>query len=60
MAPLMRILLLTALFALSFDTVSRSALFAMTAAQFGGLQHALMLGLLLMLSMLVTDGINGL
>lgn len=49
-----------ALFALSFDTVSQAALFAMTATQFGGVQHALMLGLLFMLGMLVTDGINGL
>ena len=49
-----------ALFALSFDTVSQSALFALTATQFGGLQHALALGLLFVLGMLVTDGINGL
>lgn len=49
-----------ALFALSFDTVSQAALFAMTATQFGGAQHALVLGLLFMLGMLVTDGINGL
>jgi high-affinity nickel-transport protein len=49
-----------ALFALSFDTVSQAALFALTAAQFGGWQTALMFGLLFMLGMLVTDGINGL
>ncbi|MEW6164657.1 MAG: nickel transporter [Pseudomonadota bacterium] len=49
-----------ALFALSFDTVSQAALFALTAAQFGGWHHALLLGLLFMLGMLVTDGINGL
>jgi high-affinity nickel-transport protein len=53
------IALVGALFALSFDTISQAALFAMTAAQFGGWQHALMLGLLFMLGMLVTDGING-
>jgi high-affinity nickel-transport protein len=52
--------LVGALFALSFDTVSQSALFALTAAQFGGLEHALALGLLFVLGMLVTDGINGL
>ncbi len=52
--------LVGALFALSFDTISQSALFAMTATQFGGLQHAVMLGLLFVLGMLVTDGINGL
>lgn len=48
-----------ALFALSFDTVSQSALFALTAAQFGGLGHALMLGGLFVLGMLVADGLNG-
>ncbi len=52
--------LVGALFALSFDTVSQSALFALTATQFGGLAHALALGLLFVLGMLVTDGINGL
>jgi high-affinity nickel-transport protein len=52
--------LVGALFALSFDTVSQSALFALTATQFGGLEHAVMLGLLFVLGMLVTDGINGL
>lgn len=52
--------LVGALFALSFDTVSQSALFALTAAQFGGVQHAVFLGLLFVLGMLVTDGINGL
>jgi nickel/cobalt transporter (NiCoT) family protein len=49
-----------ALFALSFDTVSQSALFALTAARFGGIGHALFLGALFVLGMLVTDGINGL
>lgn len=48
-----------ALFALSFDTVSQSALFAMTAAQFGGLVHALTLALLFVLGMLLADGLNG-
>ena len=52
--------LVGSLFALSFDTISQSALFALTAAQFGGLEHALTLGLLFVLGMLVTDGINGL
>jgi high-affinity nickel-transport protein len=52
--------LVGALFALSFDTVSQSALFAMTATQFGGVWHALFLGGLFVLGMLVTDGINGL
>jgi high-affinity nickel-transport protein len=53
------IALVGALFALSFDTISQAALFALTATRFGGWQHALMLGLLFMLGMLVTDGING-
>jgi high-affinity nickel-transport protein len=52
--------LVGALFAFSFDTVSQSALFALTATQFGGMQHAVVLGLLFVLGMLVTDGINGL
>jgi high-affinity nickel-transport protein len=52
--------LVGALFALSFDTISQSALFALTASQFGGVQHAVFLGLLFVLGMLVTDGINGL
>jgi len=52
--------LVGALFALSFDTLSQAAFFALTATQFGGWQHALLLALLFMLGMLVTDGINGL
>lgn len=49
-----------ALFALSFDTVSQAALFAVTAVHFGGLAHAVSLGVLFLLGMLVTDGLNGL
>ena len=49
-----------ALFALSFDTLSQAAFFALTATQFGGWQHALLLAVLFMLGMLLTDGINGL
>ena len=52
--------LVGALFAFSFDTLSQAALFALTATQYGGWAHALTLGLLFMLGMLVTDGINGL
>jgi len=54
------IALVGALFALSFDTMSQAALFALTATQYGGWEHALALGLLFMLGMLLTDGINGL
>ena len=52
--------LVGALFAVSFDTIGQSALFALTAIQFGGVGHALALGLLFTFGMLVTDGINGL
>lgn len=48
-----------ALFALSFDTLSQSALFAVMAVRFGGVGHALTLGLLFVLGMLVADGANG-
>ena len=52
--------LVGALFALSFDTLSQAAFFALTATQFGGWQHALLLATLFMAGMLLTDGINGL
>ncbi len=52
--------LVGALFALSFDTLSQAAFFALTATQFGGWQHALLLAALFMCGMLLTDGINGL
>lgn len=48
-----------ALFALSFDTVSQAALFALASMHFGGWQHAVLLGMLFMFGMLGTDGING-
>jgi high-affinity nickel-transport protein len=49
-----------ALFALSFDTMSQAALFAVTATQHGGVGHALGLGLAFTLGMLLADGANGL
>ncbi|MBI5899140.1 MAG: nickel transporter [Rhodocyclales bacterium] len=49
-----------ALFALSFDTLSQAALFAITATQHGGLAHTAMLGLAFTLGMLLADGANGL
>lgn len=52
--------LVGALFALSFDTISQAALFALAAAQFGGWQHALLIGSTFLLGMLFTDGLNGL
>lgn len=52
--------LVGALFALSFDTLSQAAFFALSATQFGGWQHALLLAGLFTAGMLLTDGINGL
>lgn len=49
-----------ALFAISFDTVSQAALFALAAGRFGGVPEALMVCGLFVLGMLVVDGINGL
>ena len=49
-----------ALFALSFDTMSQAALFAVTATQHGGIAHALMLGVAFTTGMLLADGANGL
>ena len=54
------IALVGALFALSFDTLSQAAFFALTATQFGGAGHAFLLASLFMAGMLLTDGINGL
>jgi high-affinity nickel-transport protein len=48
------------LFALSFDTMSQAALFALTATQFGGTAHALALALAFTAGMLAVDGANGL
>jgi high-affinity nickel-transport protein len=47
------------LFALSFDTVSQAALFALAAGRFGGVTQALFVAGLFVLGMLVVDGING-
>lgn len=54
------IALVGALFALSFDTISQAALFAVTATQFGGWTHSVALGLAFMLGMMLADGANGL
>ena len=48
------------LYAISFDTVSQSVMFALTATRFGGLASALFIGSLFVLGMFVTDGLNGL
>jgi high-affinity nickel-transport protein len=49
-----------AAFALSFDTVSQAALFSLTASSLAGWLFSLGLGVLFMVGMMVTDGINGL
>jgi high-affinity nickel-transport protein len=54
------IALVGGLFAVSFDTISQAALFAITANQFGGWEHAVALGLAFMLGMTLVDGANGL
>jgi high-affinity nickel-transport protein len=48
-----------ALFALSFDTISQAALFALAATRFGGVADALLVASLFVLGMLAVDGING-
>lgn len=53
------IMLIGAMFAVSFDTVSLAALFAVAAKQFGGSLEAFLMGLTFMIGMLATDGING-
>lgn len=54
------IVLVGALFALSFDTVSQTSLFALAAQHVGGWSFSLLLGLAFMAGMMVTDGANGL
>jgi len=48
-----------ALFALSFDTISQAALFALAATRFGGVIDALLVASLFVLGMLFVDGVNG-
>lgn len=54
------IVLVGALFAFSFDTLSQAALFSATATQHGGTPHALLLACCFMSGMIVTDAVNGL
>lgn len=49
-----------ALFAISFDTLSQTALFALAAVASDGIARVLLLALLFLGGMLITDGINGL
>jgi nickel/cobalt transporter (NiCoT) family protein len=48
------------LYAISFDTVSQSVMFALTATRVGGLASSLFVGGLFVLGMFATDGLNGL
>ncbi len=56
----MTVMLVGAVFAVSFDTVGQAAFFALTAARFGGVWHAMVLALLFGAGMVMTDAINGL
>jgi len=49
-----------ALFAISFDTVSQAALFAVLPAKFAGIEATLLLAILFTLGMALVDGLNGL
>jgi high-affinity nickel-transport protein len=49
-----------AAFALSFDTLSQAALFSITASSMAGWAFSVALGIIFMLGMMITDGINGL
>lgn len=48
-----------ALFAISFDTLSQTALFAIAATSLAGGGFAFLLGLVFMAGMMATDGLNG-
>ena len=54
------ILLIGALFALSFDTISQTSLFALAAQHVGGWGFSLLLGAAFTTGMMLTDGANGL
>lgn len=54
------VVLVGAIFAISFDTLSQAALFSVASAHFGGAIYALVLALIFMLGMIFTDMLNGL
>lgn len=54
------IMLIGALFAFSFDTFSQIALFSISASLFSGWLFSGVLGVVFMLGMMISDGINGL
>lgn len=49
-----------ALFAFSFDTFSQISLFAISAANLAGWAFSMVLGIIFMLGMILSDGLNGL
>lgn len=54
------IMLIGALFALSFDTFSQVALFSISVSMTASTLFSLLLGVIFMLGMMTTDGLNGL
>lgn len=54
------IIVVGALFALSFDTFTQVSLFSLSAATMMGWVFSGMLGMIFMLGMMITDGLNGL
>lgn len=53
------IVFIGALFALSFDTMSQTALFSLAGAKHGGVEYTVALGIVFTLGMMMADGING-
>lgn len=54
------VVLVGALFALSFDTLTQTAVFSLAATSVGGWGYSTLLGMVFMAGMMVTDGVNGL
>lgn len=54
------IVLVGALFAFSFDTLTQAAVFSLAATSMGGWGFSVLLGVTFMAGMMVTDGVNGL
>lgn len=53
------VMVVGALFAISFDTFSQIALFSLAASEFAGVLFAGMLGIAFTFGMMLTDGLNG-
>lgn len=54
------IMLIGAMFALSFDTFTQAALFTISASMFAGMLFTIMAGTFFMVGMMTADGLNGL